>query len=423
MRRGSGPEPSEKAILVLVNGDPAEDEIAEAELDGLCEAAGVEPVGALRQRLEKPHNATYIGKGKAEEAAAMVRAFDAELAIVDTELSGIQNRNLSEAIGRRVIDRTQLILDIFARRARTKEGMLQVELAQLNYMMPRLMSVYTKFERQRGGIGMRGPGEMKLEADRRVVRERVLKLGQELSEVRAARRQQRSGRRKTPFPFASIIGYTSAGKSTLMNALAGTELLADAMPFATLDPTTRKVELPNGYGLFLTDTVGFIRNLPTNLVAAFRSTLEEVTFSDFLIHVVDASNPMWELQTDAVRETLRALEAADKPTVTVFNKADLVADSFARRRLEEEHPGSVAVSALTGVGMDRLLERLAAEIQGLLGSVRALVPYDESGLVQQCYEYGRVGRVEYRDAGIYVEAEVVRDLKERLQKYAVADDS
>ena len=305
--------PIEKAVLVYVNEDEAEDRISEDELEGLCEAAGVEPLASLRQRLDRPYKGTYIGTGKVQELAALVNETGADLVIIDAEISGMQHRNLEEATGGRLIDRTQLILDIFARRARTREGMLQVELAQLTAMLPKLMSVYTKFERQRGGIGMRGPGETKLESDRRVVKDRISKLSHEIDDVKRVRDQQRASRRKHPFPFASIAGYTSAGKSTLMNKLSGTDVLVDAMPFATLDPTTRKVDLPNGYALFLTDTVGFIRNLPTKLVAAFRSTLEEVTYSDVILHIVDVSHPSWEAQMDAVMETLATLEASDKP--------------------------------------------------------------------------------------------------------------
>src|SRR5579885_403940 len=349
---------TETAVLVYVNMDESDDLMVEEELEGLCEAAKVEPIANIRQRLDRPHKGTYLGTGKVDEVAALSREVDADLVIVDAELSGIQSRNLEEACGRKVIDRTQLILDIFARRAKTKEGMLQVELAQLTYMLPKLMSVYTKFERQRGGIGMRGPGETKLESDRRMVRDRIARLKEDIEEVRRTRDQQRSSRRKHPFPFASIVGYTSAGKSTLMNRVAGTELLADAMPFATLDPTTRKIDLPEGYSLFLTDTVGFIRNLPTNLVAAFQSTLEEVTFSDFILHVIDVSTPSWEAQRDAVMETLGQLKALDKPAVIVFNKIDRLGDPTQARRLVAEWPRSVAISAATGAGISDLMAAL-----------------------------------------------------------------
>lgn len=412
--------PLEKALLVVVNHDEADDQMVEEELAGLCEAARVEPIGVIRQRLEKPYKSTFVGSGKVEEIAAYAAELDADLVLVDGEVSGIQQRNLEEALKKKVIDRTQLILDIFARRARTKEGMLQVELAQLTYMMPKLMSVYTKFERQKGGIGMRGPGETKLESDRRLVRDRIARLKGEIEEVKRHRDQQRSSRRKHPFPFASIVGYTSAGKSTLFNRLAGTDILADAMPFATLDPTTRKVDLPKGYSLFLTDTVGFIRNLPTHLVAAFQSTLEETTFSDFILHVIDLSNPSWEAQMDAVQETLQVLEADEKPILHVFNKIDAAPDPAAARHFASEFPDSVVISAKTGSGIDEMLDRVLEMVQDLLGSVKALVPYSENRLVQECYDFGRVLKEEYRQDGIYLEAELVLEMRKKLERYAVA---
>jgi GTP-binding protein HflX len=410
----------ETAVLVYVNEDEAEDQVVEDELEGLCEAAQVSPVASIRQRLDRPYKTNYVGSGKVEEIAALVRETDADMALIDGELSGIQQRNVAEACGVKVIDRTQLILDIFARRARTKEGMLQVELAQLTYMMPKLMSVYTKFERQKGGIGMRGPGETKLENDRRIVRDRIARLQDEIDDVKRVRDQQRAGRRRHPFPFASIVGYTSAGKSTLMNRLSGTELLADAMPFATLDPTTRKVDLPEGYSMFLTDTVGFIRNLPTHLVAAFQSTLEEVTFSDFVIHLIDVSNPAWEIQRDSVMATLATLKAADKPMLTVFNKIDRLTDRTQARRLVAEWPESVAISASNGFGIDDLLRAIIRLVQDLLGHVQALIPYSESGLVQECYDYGRVKNVEYREDGILLEGELVMEMRLKLKPYMLA---
>ena len=411
--------PIETAVLVVINEDEADDLVVEEELEGLCEAAGVEPLTIIRQRLDRPYKGTFIGTGKVEEIAVLAKDLKADLVLIDGEVSGMQQRNLEEAFQTKVVDRTQLILDIFARRARTKEGMLQVELAQLTYMMPKLMSVYTKFERQKGGIGMRGPGETKLETDRRMVRDKISKLKDEIVEVKRVRDQQRASRRKHPFPFASIVGYTSAGKSTLMNRLAGTDVLVDAMPFATLDPTTRKIDLPDGYALFLTDTVGFIRNLPTHLVAAFQSTLEEVTFSDFILHLVDISAPSWEVQRDAVIETLERLGAGDKPTITVFNKIDAITDPAVRRELVAEFPNSVSISATTGEGISDLMNAIKRQVQDLLGAITALVPYSESSLVQECYNFGRVLKIDYRDDGIYVEAELVKEMRGLLAKYAL----
>lgn len=411
--------PNEKAFLVYVNSDSDEDHYVEQELEGLCEAARVEVAGSLRQRVDRPTTSHFLGTGKVKELAVNILDANADVAVFDCELSAIQARNIQEVIDRPVIDRTQLILDIFAGRARTREGQLQVELAQLTYMLPRLMSVYTKFERQKGGIGMRGPGETKLETDRRMVRDRIAKLKHDLEEVRKHRDLQRSSRRRYPFPFATIVGYTSAGKSTLMNRMSGTELLADAMPFATLDPTTRKVELPDGYSMFLTDTVGFIRHLPTHLVAAFRSTLEESVYADFLIHVIDVSHPEWDIQRDAVLETLEILGAEDKPTLVVFNKIDQMRPEVDLDQLRREWPNSVAISALRGDGMDELLMRIKEMVKEFVGFVRLLLPYTQNGLVQKCHEFGRVIKEEYREDGIYVEAELVPEMRGMLAGYAL----
>jgi GTP-binding protein HflX len=411
--------PTETAVLVYINQDDADDSVVEDELEGLCEAADVRPIASLRQRLDRPYKKAYIGSGKVDELAALCKESEASLVILDAEITGIQHRNLEEATECRVVDRTQLILDIFARRAKTREGMLQVELAQLTTMLPKLMSVYTKFERQRGGIGMRGPGETKLESDRRMVRDKIDRLKDEIDEVKRGRDQQRASRRKNPFPFASIAGYTSAGKSTLMNRLAGTELLADAMPFATLDPTTRKVDLPNGYAVFLTDTVGFIRNLPTGLVAAFHSTLEEVAFSDFILHVVDLGNPAWESQKDAVIDTLRTLGAGEKPIITIFNKIDSLPDKHFATEIVSATENSVAISALSGEGLHDLQVAMLKQVQSLLRAVKVLIPYDQQNLLQECYDFGRVQKVEYREDGIYVEGDLVAELSHKLGRYSI----
>ena len=411
--------PTETAVLVYINQDDSEDQVVEDELVGLCEAANVDPVASIRQRLDRPYKGTFVGKGKVQEIMALARDCKADVVLIDAEVSGMQQRNLEEAFGCKVIDRTQLILDIFARRARTREGMLQVELAQLTYMMPKLMSVYTKFERQKGGIGMRGPGETKLETDKRLARDKISELKTEIEDVKRVRDQQRASRRKHPFPFASIVGYTSAGKSTLMNRMAGTDVLVDAMPFATLDPTTRKIDLPDGYALFLTDTVGFIRNLPTHLVAAFQSTLEEVTSSDFVLHLVDLSNPAWEVQRDAVLATLETLGAHDKPMLTLFNKIDIVENKVDLRRIVADWPNSVAISAVTGEGMNDLQAAIKRMVQELLGTVKVLIPYSHQTLLQECYDFGRVLKEEYREDGIFVEAELVSEMRHKLAQYAI----
>jgi GTP-binding protein HflX len=412
--------PVERAVLVFVNSREEEDSIVEDELVGLCEAAGVEPVAQIRQRIDDPIKATFVGKGKVSEIAALRAESGADFVLIDGEVTGIQQRNLEEAFGCKVIDRTQLILDIFARRARTKEGMLQVELAQLTTMLPKLMSVYTKFERQRGGIGMRGPGETKLESDRRLVRDRIARLKEDIEEVKRHRDQQRTGRRKQIFPFVSIVGYTSAGKSTLMNLLAGSEFLADAMPFATLDPTTRKVEFGDGYGMFLTDTVGFIRNLPTQLVAAFRSTLEEAVYSDLILHVVDLSIPTWEDQMDSVTETLELLGAGQHPTILVFNKVDACPDAALVSQVVADFPDSVAISALTGRGIDDLLALMSKKFKSVLGQVDLHIPYEDSQALQLCYDFGKVNEIRYEEGYIAVKAELVDEIRSRLAAYTVA---
>ncbi len=413
----------EKFLLVFVNEDQNEDDVVEGELEGLVDAAGGVVVGSARQRVDRPYKGTYIGSGKVEEVRDACAEVQADGVIFDCELSGIQIRNLEEIIGKRVLDRTQLILDIFAARARTREGQLQVELAQYTYRLPRLMSVYTKFERQRGGIGMRGPGETKLESDRRMVRDRIARLKQDIEGVKRHRDVQREGRKDQPYPVVAIVGYTSAGKSTLMNRLAATDVLVDAMPFATLDPTTRLIDLPDGDRFFLSDTVGFIRKLPTLLVAAFRATLEELIYSDLLLHVVDVSTPEWEMQLDAVLETIESLKAGDIPVLTVFNKIDAAENPAEVRRLVSEWQDSVAISALTGEGIPDLMARIQVMLSGRLGRVKVLVPYDKAQLVERAYDYGRVITKEYREDGIYLEADVVAELRGKLEPYRIAEAS
>lgn len=395
----------------------------EARLDELAElasTAGVDTVARVEQRRKQADVTYLIGHGKADELHAEVKAHNATLVIFDDELSPTQQRNLGEALQTRIIDRTQLILDIFAHRARTREGKLQVELAQLTYLLPRLGSLYTKFERQQGGIGVRGGGgETKLELDRRKVRERITELERELDEMRKQRRQQRASRRNLPFPTAALVGYTSAGKSTLLNLLSGSDVLADEMLFSTLDPTTRRVVLSDGRGILLTDTVGFIRNLPPDLVAAFRATLEETTEADFLIHVVDASSTEADRHRDAVYETLQAIGAGDKPTITVFNKADRVDDRQELQNLILQVPNSVYISAAKKEGISHLMDRIVETIKSLVAEMNLAIPYSRSDLVAQCYEYGRVISVDYQPEAIMVHAEIAKSLAGRLSQYAV----
>ncbi|HET6456625.1 MAG TPA: GTPase HflX, partial [Armatimonadota bacterium] len=374
------------------------------------------------QRRQRPDARYYLGQGKAEELFAETKALDADLLIVNDDLTPTQLRNLEAVEGVRVIDRTQLILDIFAQRARSHEGKLQVELAQLKYLLPRITSLYTQFERQQGGIGIRGPGETKLEADRRRILKRVKDVADELEKVRQHRHVQKHGREQLPFPTAALVGYTSAGKSTLLNTLSGSQVLVDRKLFATLDPTTRRVVLPDGWAVLMTDTVGFIRNLPHDLIAAFRATLEEVTEADFLIHVVDASHPRMAAHMGAVYEVLCELGAADKPTVTVFNKSDLVKDQYVLRKIVADRPNSVYISAMKREGIPYLMKVLSKTLQSLLVRMSLRIPYDRSDLVSLCYESGRVLSAEYTTDAILVEAEVSREIAGKLERYVGRQD-
>jgi GTP-binding protein HflX len=410
----------ERAFLIFVNPDPELDRYVEEELRALCDTAGLEVVGESRQRRTRPDAGTFIGRGKAELLFPQVRELNAEVVIVDDDLTPLQQRNLEDILQTRVVDRTELILRIFAQRAHTREGKLQVELAQLTYELPRLMSVYTKFEQQAGHIGVRGgPGETKLEQDRRKVRERIAELQRELEQIARQRSQQRQGRRRLPFPFGTLVGYTSAGKSTLLNTLSGAHIYTDEHLFATLDPTVRRIVLPDGWGVLLSDTVGFIRNLPHSLVAAFRATLEEVTEADFLIHVVDASHPQFELQRQAVMQVLAELGAHRKPMITAFNKADLVKDTYLLRQLVAQTPNAVYISALKAEGIPDLMHCILDTLRSLLQPVRIRLPYPQSSLLAQCYELGRVRSAEYTPEGILVEAEVTHDLAELLKPYRI----
>jgi len=410
----------ERAVIVSLSLAGGEDDMAMrlSELRELAMTAGAIVVGAFSQSRRAPDKATYIGPGKVEELKGEIATTDADIVIFDDELSPTQQRNLTNALERRVLDRTQLILDIFAQRARTREGKLQVELAQLTYLLPRLSSLYTKFERQQGGIGGRGPGETKLESDRRRVRERISLMGEEIDEIKEQRAQQRQMRHKLPFPTCALVGYTSAGKSTILNMLSGAEVLADRMLFSTLDPTTRRVVLPHGgWSVLMTDTVGFIRNLPHHLVASFRATLEEVVQADFLIHVVDAGHPERERQRQAVMEVLAELGAGDKPMVTVFNKADTIKDPYILRELIADTPNACYLSALRREGIPLLMDRLEATLQTLLATVTLLLPYDRSDIVAQCYEMGKVHSVEYGSETITVKADIAKDLAGRLAPF------
>ncbi|HEY3331422.1 MAG TPA: GTPase HflX [Capsulimonadaceae bacterium] len=393
------------------------------EMRELISTAGGVVISEIRQNRRSPDMTTYIGTGKAAEIAEEVKAVKPDIVIFDDELSPTQQRNLANIMGVPVLDRTQLILDIFAQRARTKEGRLQVELAQLTYLLPRLSAQYTKFERQQGGIGGRGPGETKLEHDRRKVRERIADLSAEIDEIGEQRGRQRSIRSKLPFPTCALVGYTSAGKSTIINLLSGSDVLADAKLFATLDPTTRRVILPDGWSILMTDTVGFIRHLPHDLVAAFRATLEEVTEADFLIHVIDISHPEYVRQVEAVQGVLAELHANDKPIINVFNKVDAVDDTHLIARLVADTPNSCSISATKKIGINDLMDRISSTIRGLLVSVQAALPYDRAELIPQCYEAGKVHSLDYNPNNIIVRADVTRELAGRLEPFVINRNS
>ncbi len=387
-----------------------------AELAELAGTAGAAVAGQLTQRRDRPDIATYIGEGKVEELTELCRQTGAKLVIFDDELSPAQGRNLEEALAAedepgepahniRVIDRTALILDIFAQRARTREGQLQVELAQLNYRLPRLIGLGTVLSRLGGGIGTRGPGETKLEVDRRRIRKRISDLNHELREVREHRQRQRQGRRDGHWPVVALCGYTNAGKSTLLNALTQAQVLAEDRLFATLDPTTRGVELPEGGGFFLTDTVGFIQKLPTELVAAFRATLEEVVEADLICHVVNAAHPKWRQQETTVLQVLRDLGASGQPVVTVYNQIDRIPPGQ-REDLAAREPDAVQTSAKYDMGLDRLVAKIGQELRRGHRVIEVLIPYPKTALVEIIHRYGRVMEEEYQEDGVRVVAQL-----------------
>jgi GTPase len=391
-RRGYdvGPERERAMLAALQRPKQRRAEVEESleELAGLTAAAGATVGQRVIQERQAATPSLYFGSGKVEEMAETARATGANLLISDDPLSPIQERNLSEALGVKVIDRTALILDIFAQRARSAEGKLQVELAQLTYLLPRLVGQWKHLERLGGGIGTRGPGETQLESDRRVIRQRVQKLKRELEGVQGHRRLQRASRRRSGVPVVALVGYTNAGKTTLLNRLTGSQLTAADRLFVTLDPAARQVERPARRPFIMTDTVGFIRKLPHELVAAFRATLEELTEADVLVHVVDASHSSLEEHMAAVDALLRELEVADRPTVLALNKID---------RLVEEQAGAVlagrrdavALSAATGEGVETLLDAIEKALP-ISGAVTLRIPHGDGSALALCYERGRV---------------------------------
>lgn len=401
-------EIQEQVILVGVQLDE-NDNVKESldELEELADTAGAQTVGKIIQNRETVHPGTYIGKGKIEEVRALMLATDATGIICDDELSPAQMNNLEHELECKVMDRTLLILDIFAKHATTSEGKIQVELAQLRYRASRLVGLGASLSRLGGGIGTRGPGEKKLESDRRLIRKRITALKEELSQVEKHRELLRTGRTRGKMKTVAIVGYTNAGKSTLLNTLTGAGVLSEDKLFATLDPTTRALTLDDGQQILLTDTVGFIRKLPHHLVEAFKSTLEEAKYADYIIHVVDASNPQAELQMFTVYETLRELGATGKKIVTLLNKQDQVTGSGIRD-LKADY--TVKCSARTGEGLDEfkdVLAKLLAEDQIYL---EELYPYGEAGKIQKIREFGSLLSEEYREDGIFVKARVPAEI-------------
>lgn len=394
VRASSGiDDAQERALLVSV--DSAE---SLSELAALADTAGALVIERVLQRLPKPDPATYIGSGKVEQLALNAQALDVDICIFDDELTGAQLRNLEERLGVKCIDRTGLILDIFAQRARSSEGKLQVELAQLQYRLPRLMGQGTALSRLAGGIGTRGPGESKLEQDRRYIRRRIADVNESLRELESRRELQRRQRQKNGVPLVALVGYTNAGKSTLLNHLAGADVLAEDKLFATLDTTTRKLELPDNQSCLIIDTVGFINKLPHELVSAFRATLEEVVQADVLVVVSDAANPECQQQRRVVAEVLTQLGAGDKPTIEAYNKCDLLTERPPLPR------GQLYVSARTGEGLDELTREIQRRAAALLHRVRILVPYAQGQLVSRIHAQGKVISEEYTDEGTLLTA-------------------
>ena len=401
-------EIQERVILIGVQTEQDEDvEASLDELSELAETAGAETAAKIIQNREAVHPGTYIGKGKIQEVRSLLAALDANGVICDDELSPAQMNNLEKELECKVMDRTLLILDIFAARAVTSEGKIQVELAQLKYRAARLVGLRDSLSRLGGGIGTRGPGEKKLETDRRLIRARISALKSELKQVEKHRDLIRTNRSRGSLKTAAIVGYTNAGKSTLLNKLTGAAVQAEDKLFATLDPTTRLLELKDGQQLLLTDTVGFIRKLPHHLVEAFKSTLEEAKYADYIIHVVDASNPQAEMQMHVVYETLRELGAAGKKVITLLNKQDLAGGS-GLRDLRADY--TVKCSAKTGQGLDELKDILSKLLSENQIYIEELFSYREGGKLQRIREYGHLLSEEYRDDGIYVKARVPAEI-------------
>lgn len=400
----------QKERIIVVGVATSENDDTDKSLDELIElgqTAGVETVAKVIQNREKVHPGTYIGKGKIEGVRELVIKHKADTVVCDDELTPAQFNNLSQMLDVKVVDRTVMILDIFAKRASTSEGKLQVELAQLRYRASHLIGGRSELSRLGGGIGTRGPGEQKLEMDRRLIKERITQVRKELEQVKRTRELTRKKRQENPIPVVAIVGYTNAGKSTLLNHLTGAGVLSEDKLFATLDPTTRKLVRENGEEILFTDTVGFIRKLPHHLIQAFRSTLEEAKYADLILHVVDCSNEDMDSQMYTVYETLKKLEVGDKKIITAFNKIDVCDREETLKDLAADR--TVRISAKTGQGIEQMLSAISeviAEGKQLLDKVFG---YDEAGAVSNVRKYGQVMEEEYRNEGIYIKALIPRE--------------
>lgn len=404
----------ERVILVGVSTSDHDDtEKSLDELEELAQTAGAVAVGRVIQNLDQIHPGTYVGKGKLDEIKELIWETEATGIICDDELSPIQLGNMEDVLDTKVMDRTLIILDIFAGRASTNEGKIQVELAQLKYRQSRLTGLGKSLSRLGGGIGTRGPGEKKLEMDRRLIRDRIAQLNRELKDVKRHREVTREQRSRNKVPVVAIVGYTNAGKSTLLNKLTGAGVLEEDKLFATLDPTTRNLKLPSKQEVLLTDTVGFIRKLPHHLIEAFRSTLEEAKYADIILHVVDASNPQVDEQMYIVYETLTNLEVKNKPIITAFNKQDKVEGESILRDFRADH--IVRISAKHGDGLDKLQETIEEVLRGQKVYIEKIYSYAEAGKIQMIRKYGELLEEEYRGEGIFAKGYVPVEIYEKVK--------
>jgi GTP-binding protein HflX len=425
--------PKERAFLVGVEIFGREELLTLSdsmmELQLLANTAGLEVVGESTQKLNHPNTQTFIGPGKVEEVKALADEFQADVILFDEELSPRHLRELERIFGEqvRILDRTALILDIFAQHANTREGSLQVELAQYEYRLPRLTRAWTHLARQAGGgggraggvggVGLRGPGETQLEVDRRDIRRRIDHLKDELEKVRTHRMQYRTRRNRSRIPLVTLVGYTNAGKSTLLNRLAGSDVYVADQLFATLDPTTRRVELPGGHLALVTDTVGFIQKLPTELVAAFRATLEEIAEADLLLHVVDITHPNAIAQAEAVHQTLIEIEAGHIPSLTVLNKIDQLVEPEKAQEATRDFPNAIAISALKDIGIEELKGKISEKLFTSFDPVVVKLPYQQGSLISLFHEFGQIERIENIRGGVIIHGKIPVRLSARFQPY------